>query len=170
MKGIQEKYKKYRMRDPRKADMNKEIADLYKRENVNPISGCLPLLVQLPFLWAYYRMLSTAIDLRQAHWLWIHDLSGAEPFPFCCRSSGRQYVPDAEDDAEAGMDPAQQRMMTIMMPLMMGFIFFKLAAGLNLYYAESNLIMIVQQAIMNRTSLGKEMQELAAKRARKKDK
>ncbi len=171
IKAIQEKYKKYSMRDPRKADMNKEIADLYKREGVNPISGCIPLLVQLPFLWAYYRMLSTAIDLRQAHWLWIHDLSAAEPFPFLLpiimvvsMFLMQKMTP------QAGMDPAQQRMMTVMMPLMMGFIFFKLAAGLNLYYAESNLIMIVQQAIMNRTSLGREMKELAAKRARKKDK
>ena len=171
IKAIQEKYKKYSMSDPRKADMNKEIADLYKRENVNPISGCLPLLVQLPFLWAYYRMLSTAIDLRQAHWLWIHDLSGPEAFPFVLpiimvvsMFLMQKMTP------QAGMDPAQQRMMTVMMPLMMGFIFFRLAAGLNLYYAESNLIMIVQQAVMNRTSLGKEMQELAAKRARKKDK
>jgi YidC/Oxa1 family membrane protein insertase len=170
IKAIQEKYKKYSMRDPRKADMNKEIADLYKREGVNPISGCVPLLVQLPFLWAYYRMLSTAIDLRQAHWLWIHDLSGAEPFPFLLpiimvvsMFLMQKMTP------QAGMDPAQQRMMTIMMPLMMGFIFFKLAAGLNLYYAESNLIMIAQQAIMNRTSLGREMKELAAKRARKKN-
>jgi len=170
IKAIQEKYKKYSMRDPRKQDMNKEIADLYKREGVNPISGCVPLLVQLPFLWAYYRMLSTAIDLRQAHWLWIHDLSGAEPFPFLLpiimvvsMFLMQKMTP------QAGMDPAQQRMMTIMMPLMMGFIFFKLAAGLNLYYAESNLIMIAQQAIMNRTSLGREMKELAAKRARKKN-
>jgi YidC/Oxa1 family membrane protein insertase len=54
------------------------------------------------------------------------------------------------------------------MPLMMGFIFFNLAAGLNLYYAESNLITIIQQAVMNRTSLGREMREIAAKRARKK--
>jgi YidC/Oxa1 family membrane protein insertase len=67
-----------------------------------------------------------------------------------------------------GMDPAQQRMMNFMMPAMMGFIFFNLAAGLNLYYAESNLIMIAQQAIMNRTELGREMKEIAAKRARKK--
>lgn len=171
IKAIQEKYKKYKMSDPRKADMNKEIADLYKRENVNPISGCLPLLVQLPFLFAYYRMLSNAIDLRQAHWLWIHDLSASEPFPFLLpllmvvsMFLMQKMTP------QAGMDPAQQRMMTVMMPLMMGFIFFRLAAGLNLYYAESNLIMIVQQAIMNRTSLGREMKEIAAKRARKKDK
>ena len=169
IKAIQEKYKKYSMRDPRKADMNKEIAELYKRENVNPISGCLPLLVQMPFLFAYYRMLSNAIDLRQAHWLWIKDLSGPESFPFVLplvmvvsMFLVQKMTP------QAGMDPAQQRMMTVMMPLMMGFIFFRLAAGLNLYYALSNLIMIVQQAVMNRTGLGREMQELAAKRARKK--
>jgi YidC/Oxa1 family membrane protein insertase len=71
---------------------------------------------------------------------------------------------------QAGMDPAQQRMMNVMMPLMMGFIFFKLPAGLNLYYAESNLISIAQQSMMNRTKLGREMRELIAKRARKKDK
>jgi YidC/Oxa1 family membrane protein insertase len=71
---------------------------------------------------------------------------------------------------QAGMDPAQQKMMTWMMPLMMGFIFFKLAAGLNLYYAESNLISIAQQAVMNRTQLGREMREMMEKRARKRDK
>jgi YidC/Oxa1 family membrane protein insertase len=69
----------------------------------------------------------------------------------------------------AGMDPAQQKMMTVMMPLMMGFIFFRLAAGLNLYYAEANLMSIAQQAVMNRTSLGQEMRAMRAKRARKKE-
>jgi YidC/Oxa1 family membrane protein insertase len=57
-----------------------------------------------------------------------------------------------------------------MMPLMMGFIFFRLAAGLNLYYAVVNVISIGQQAVMNRTSLGREMREMMAKRARKKEK
>jgi YidC/Oxa1 family membrane protein insertase len=71
---------------------------------------------------------------------------------------------------QAGMDPAQQKMMTVMMPLMMGFLFFRLPAGLNLYYAESNLISIVQQWIMNRTKLGREIREINAKRAKKKDK
>jgi YidC/Oxa1 family membrane protein insertase len=71
---------------------------------------------------------------------------------------------------QAGMDPSQQKMMTVMMPLMMGFIFFNLAAGLNLYYAETNLISMAQQAVMNRTSLGREMKEMMEKRARKKEK
>src|SRR5439155_16007473 len=80
IKAIQEKYKKYSMRDPRKQDMNKEIGDLYKREGVNPIGGCLPLVIQLPFIFAYYKMLQAAIELRHAHWLWIHDLSSRDTY------------------------------------------------------------------------------------------
>lgn len=170
-KAIQEKYKKYSMRDPRKQEMQKEIAALYKEHGVNPLGGCLPLVVQLPFLWAYYKMLGTAIDLRFAHWLWIRDLSSAEAFPFLLPIiMVVSMIIMQRMSPQPGVDPAQQRMMNIMMPAMMGFIFFRLAAGLNLYYAESNLIMIAQQAFMNRTRLGREMKEIAAKRARKKDK
>jgi YidC/Oxa1 family membrane protein insertase len=71
IKSIQEKYKKYSLKDPRKAQMNEEISAIYKREGVNPAGGCLPMLIQFPFLIAYYRMLGAAIDLRHAHWLWI---------------------------------------------------------------------------------------------------
>jgi len=161
IKSIQEKYKKYSLRDPRKAAMNEEIAALYKKEGVNPAGGCLPLLIQMPFLFAYYRMLSTALDLRHAHWLWIKDLSAPDPI---------YIIPILMVISSLVMHPAQQRMMNVMMPLMMGFIFFRLQAGLNLYYAMSNLIQIAQQAVMNRTSLGREMREMMAKRARKKDK
>lgn len=171
IKAIQEKYKKYSMRDPRKAQMNEEISAIYKREGVNPAGGCLPMLIQFPFLIAYYRMLGAAIDLRHAPWLWIKDLSAAEPFPYILPIiMVVSMLLVQKMTPQAGMDPAQQKMMTVMMPLFMGFIFFRLAAGLNLYYAESNLISIAQQAIMNRTSLGKEMREMMAKRARKKDK
>ncbi|MBO0911033.1 MAG: membrane protein insertase YidC, partial [Acidobacteria bacterium] len=170
MKAIQEKYKKYSMRDPRKQDMQKEIAELYKREGVNPVGGCLPLLVQLPFLWAYYRMLPAVIDLRQAHWLWIHDLSARDPYLILPAIMVVSMFVMTRMTPQPGVDPAQQRMMNIMMPAMMGFIFYNLAAGLNLYYALSNLVNIGQTAVMNRTQLGREMREIAAKRARKKDK
>jgi YidC/Oxa1 family membrane protein insertase len=170
IKSIQEKYKKYSLRDPRKAAMNEEIAALYKKEGVNPAGGCLPMLIQFPFLIAYYRMLGTAIDLRHAHFLWIHDLSAAEPVPYILPIlMVLSSLINQRMTPQAGMDPAQQRMMNVMMPLMMGFIFFRLQAGLNLYYAMSNLIMIGQQAIMNRTHLGREMRAIMAKRARKKD-
>jgi YidC/Oxa1 family membrane protein insertase len=171
IKSIQEKYKKYSLKDPRKAQMNEEISAIYKREGVNPAGGCLPMLIQFPFLIAYYRMLGAAIDLRHAHWLWIKDLSAAEPFPYILPIiMVVSMLVVQKMTPQAGMDPAQQKMMTVMMPLMMGFIFFRLAAGLNLYYAEANLISIAQQAVMNRTSLGQEMREMMAKRARKKEK
>ena len=170
IKAIQEKYKKYSLRDPRKAPMNEEISALYKKEGVNPAGGCLPMLIQLPFLYAYYKMLSIALDLRHAHWLWIHDLSAADPLFLLPIFMVVSMLITQKMTPQAGMDPAQQKMMTVMMPLMMGFIFFRLPAGLNLYYAESNLIQIAQQAVMNRTSLGREMREMLAKRARKKEK
>lgn len=170
IKSIQEKYKKYSLRDPRKAAMNEEISAIYKREGVNPIGGCLPLLIQFPFIIAYYKMLGTALDLRHAHWLWIHDLSAADPYYILPIFMVLSMVVTQRMTPQVGMDASQQRMMNLMMPIMMGFIFFRLAAGLNLYYAESNLISIAQQAVMNRSKLGKEMQEIMAKRARKKDK
>jgi len=170
IKAIQEKYKKYSLRDPRKAPMNEEISALYKKEGVNPAGGCLPMLIQLPFLWAYYKMLAIALDLRHAHWLWIHDLSAADPLLLLPIFMVVSMLVVSKMTPQAGMDPAQQKMMTVMMPLMMGFFFFRLPAGLNLYYAEANLIQVAQQAVMNRTRLGQEMREMMAKRARKKDK
>ena len=170
IKAIQEKYKKYSLRDPRKAAMNEEVAALYKKEGVNPAGGCLPLLIQFPFLIAYYRMLGVALDLRHAHWLWITDLSARDPYFILPILMMVSMFAMQRMTPQTGMDPAQQRMMNWMMPLMMGFIFFNLQAGLNLYYAETNLISIAQQAIMNRTKLGREMREMMEKRARKKEK
>jgi YidC/Oxa1 family membrane protein insertase len=172
MKAIQEKYKKYGMRDPKRQDMNKEIWELQQREGVNMWGGCLPMVIQMPFLIAYYSMLGAAIDLRQAHWLWIHDLSSPEPYTIrilpilviIAMLIMQRMTP------QAGMDPAQQKMMTVMMPVMFGFLSWNVASGLCLYWLESNVIGIAQQAIMNRTRLGREMRELAEKRARKKDK
>jgi YidC/Oxa1 family membrane protein insertase len=170
IKSIQEKYKKYSLRDPRKAAMNEEVAALYKKEGVNPAGGCLPLLIQFPFLIAYYRMLGVALDLRQAHWLWIKDLSARDPYFILPIVMVISMFAMQRMTPQAGMDPQQQKMMNWMMPLFMGFIFFNLQAGLNLYYAETNLISIAQQAIMNRTKLGREMREMLEKRARKKAK
>jgi len=170
IKAIQEKYKKYSMRDPRKQEMNQEISALYKSEGVNPVCGCLPMVIQMPFLFAYYSMLGAAIDLRQAPWLWIHDLSSRDPLFILPVALVVSMIVTQRMMPQPGMDPAQQKMMTLMMPLMMGFLFYNLAAGLNLYYSLGNLIAIAQQAVMNRTSLGREMREIALKRARKKEK
>jgi YidC/Oxa1 family membrane protein insertase len=167
-KAIQAKYEKYSMRDPRKAEMNQEIAALFKREGVNPVAGCLPLLIQMPFLYAYYSMLGAVIDLRQAHWAWIHDLSSYDPLYLLPAAVFISMFFVQRMTPQGAMDPQQQKIMNIFMPIMMAYITSKLAAGLALYWSVGNVIAIVQQMATNRTSLGQEMRELAAKRARKK--
>ena len=170
MNVIKEKYKKYSMRDPRKQEMNQEIAALMKKEGASPVGGCLPMLIQMPFLFAYYSMLGAALDLRHAHWLWISDLSSHDPYYILPVGIVITMLFSTKMTPQTGMDPAQQKMMNFMMPVMMGVISFNLASGLCLYWSESTLITIVQQAVMNRTSLGREMREIALKRARKKGK
>ena len=170
IKAIQEKYKKYSMRDPRKQEMNQEISALYKKEGVNPVGGCLPLLIQMPFLFAYYSMLRAAIDLRLASWLWIRDLSAPDPWHLLPIGIIISMLFMQRMTPQAGMDPAQQKMMNLMMPVMLGVISWNLAAGLCLYWTEGNLIGIAQQWIMNKTELGREMREMIEKRARKKEK
>jgi YidC/Oxa1 family membrane protein insertase len=170
IKAIQEKYKKYSLRDPKKAEMNEEISALYKKEGVNPAGGCLPLLIQMPFLFAYYRMLGVAIDLRHAPWLWVPDLSAPDPLYILPIAIVVTMFLMQRMTPQAGMDPAQQKMMNFMMPAFLGYISFNLASGLCLYWAVGQLIGIVQQQALNRSSLGREMREMMEKRARKKDK
>jgi YidC/Oxa1 family membrane protein insertase len=170
IKAIQEKYKKYSMRDPRKQEMNQEVSALYKVEGVNPVGGCLPMVIQMPFLFAYYSMLGAALDLRQAPWLWIRDLSSPDPWHLLPIGIIITMLLTQRMTPQPGMDPSQQKMMTLMMPLMLGVISWNLAAGLCLYWSEGNLIALAQQSVMNRTSLGREMREIALKRARKKEK
>jgi YidC/Oxa1 family membrane protein insertase len=168
MNAIKEKYKKYKTTDPRRADMNKEMFDLQKREGVNMFGGCLPMLVQWPLLFAFYRMLLHTIELRQAPWLWIHNLAAPDPLHilpvfFIVTMFLVQYLTPSP-----GMDPAQQKMMAFTMPVFFGFMTWNLSSGLALYWAFGNVINVIQQAIMNRTGMGKQMREIAAKRAAKK--
>ena len=167
MKAIQERYKKYPLRDPRRADMNTEISALYKKEGANPAGGCLPLVIQMPFLFAFYSMLGVALELRQAPFLWLHDLSSPDKLFILPVLIVISTLFVQKMTPNAGMDPAQQRMMTFMMPLMLGFFSWSLASGLSLYWVVGNIIAIAQQYVMNRTGLGKEMRAEAEKRARK---
>jgi YidC/Oxa1 family membrane protein insertase len=167
MNAIKEKYKKYKTTDPRRADMNKEMFDLQKREGVNMFGGCLPMLVQWPLLFAFYRMLLHTIELRQAPWLWLHNLAAPDPLHilpvfFIVTMFLVQYLTPSP-----GMDPAQQKMMAFTMPVFFGFMTWNLSSGLALYWAFGNVINVIQQAVMNRTGIGKQMREIAAKRAAK---
>ncbi len=120
----------------------------------------------MPFLFAFYSMLANAIELRHASWLWIRDLSSPDPYYvipilIVLTTYGMQKM-----TPQAGMDPAQQKVMTVMMPVMLGFISCTLSAGLGVYWILGNIIAIVQQLVLNRTHFGREMRAMAEKRAR----
>jgi len=166
--AIKAKYKNPKMNDPKTAEMNAEIMKFQKDNGVNVLGGCIPSLVQMPLLIAFFQMLTHVVELRQAHWLWLPDLSLADPthiLPIVMVISMfivQFYTPSP------GVDPQQQKMMAFMMPLVTGYFVWNYASGLGLYWAAGNLINIAQQAVMNRTGIGREMRELAAKRARRK--
>jgi YidC/Oxa1 family membrane protein insertase len=151
IKAINEKYRNIKLNDPRKAEQNQEVMALYKKEGVNPVGGCLPMLVQLPFFYAFYRVLSIAIELRNAPWLWVPDLSSPETLPIHILPIiliVTQFLTQKMTPA-AGVDPNQQRMM-MLMPIMFGVFFYSASAGLVLYWLTGNLVGIVQQLIINK--------------------
>ncbi|WP_433984335.1 membrane protein insertase YidC [Tunturiibacter empetritectus] len=168
MDAIKERYKKYKATDPKRNEMNVEIMKLQKDNGVNMFGGCIPTLIQMPLLFAFFSMLPKVVELRQAHWFWLPDLSSADPYhilPIVMIVSQflvQFYTPSP------GVDPQQQKMMAFMMPAVSGYMTWNYASGLALYWTIGNLISIIQQSVMNRTSLGREMREIAAKRARRK--
>jgi YidC/Oxa1 family membrane protein insertase len=146
VKEIQAKYKKKKSDPQARAKMNQEMMALYKAEGVNPMAGCLPLLVQLPLLWALYQLFLRAIELRHAPFmLWITDLSAKDPLyvtPVLMTATmwlQQRLAPQAGD-------PQQQRIMR-MMPLIFGIMFLQFPAGLVLYWLANNVITIIQQEI-----------------------
>ncbi|MGB9029596.1 MAG: membrane protein insertase YidC [Acidobacteriaceae bacterium] len=167
IEAIKAKYSKYKTTDPRRQDMNKEMFDLQKKEGVNMFGGCLPMLLQYPLLFGFYRMLMYAIELRQAHWLWLPDLSAPDVlhvlpiFVILSMFLSQFFTPSP------GMDQSQQRMMAFMMPAVFGVMMWNIGSGVALYWAGSNLLGVAQQLVMNRTSMGREMRAIAAKRAAK---
>jgi YidC/Oxa1 family membrane protein insertase len=168
IKAIQEKYKKYKLADPKRQEMNQEISALYKKEGANPVGGCVPMLLQMPFLIAFYSMLGVGIELRQAPYLWISDLSSPDPYhllPIAIIIT--MYLLQKMTPA-GGMDPVQQKMMSVTMPVFLGVISWSLSAGLCVYWVLGNVIGIVQQMIVNRTKFGREMREHMERQARRK--
>ncbi len=144
LKAIQERYKKLARDDPKRQDMNKEIMALYQEHGVNPLGGCLPLLIQMPFLFAFYRMLASSIELRGAPFvLWIQDLSHYDPLYITPVASGVMMLIQQRMTPATG-DPMQRRMMMIM-PLMLTYFFLKVSSGLALYFLFSTFFGILFQ-------------------------
>jgi YidC/Oxa1 family membrane protein insertase len=153
VKAIQDKGKKYKMNDPRKQEINEEVMALYKKEGVNPLGGCLPLVIQIPFFYGFYRMIAQAIEMRHASWLWVSDLSIHEASWFHVLPIvmiATMLLLQKMTPQPAG-DPAQQKMM-MMMPLVFGIGFYNVASGLVLYWLTGNLVQMGQQWFFNRTA------------------
>lgn len=151
VKQINNRYKGVSMRDPRKAKQNEELQALYKKYKVNPMGGCLPILLQMPFFFAFYKLLTVAIEMRQAEWLWVSDLSNPETLairilPLAMVAT--QFWSQALTPTPTA-DAMQARMMKFM-PLLFGFIFYQFQAGLVLYWLTSNCVGIGQQLLLNR--------------------
>ncbi len=168
VEALKKRYAHLKATDPKKAEMNAEMMDLYKTEGVNMYGSCLPMLIQMPLFFAYFRVLQNTVELRQAHWFWLKDLSTPDPLhilPILIIISMffTQYITPAP-----GQDPAQRRMLAFMMPAMFGFMLWRYASGLALYWGTGNIINLVMQLAINQSSIGKEMHAIAAKRAIKK--
>ncbi|MCA1628821.1 MAG: membrane protein insertase YidC [Acidobacteria bacterium] len=171
MKELQEKIKGMKQNDPRLKELQMEQLRLMKEGN--PLGGCLPLLIQMPFLIAVYTAITISLDFRMASFLWIHDLSAAEPYtihllPILMAAS--MLVMQLVTPAPSA-DPLQKKMMMVMMPVMMLYILWSAPSGLLVYWIVGNFVGFGQQMLINRLVKseddGEPPQEVDKQRAKK---
>ena len=163
LKALRERYHRLEKKEAEKGkagarhrlrqEMNEEMMKVYSDEGINPfssMSGCLPLLAQMPILWSFYTILTIAIDLRHAPFLlWVKDLSIMDPFYVTPLLMGATMLVQQLMTSSAIPDPAQRRMMYVM-PVMFTWFFMNLPSGLVLYWLVNNLLGIVQQYLVNK--------------------
>jgi YidC/Oxa1 family membrane protein insertase len=148
MKELQEKIKGMKQNDPRLKELQMEQLRLMKEGN--PLGGCLPLLIQMPFLIAVYTAITVSLDFRQASFLWLPDLSAADPFKLLpILMAGSMVVLQFITPAPSA-DPLQRKMMAIMMPAMMLYILWSAPSGLLVYWIVGNFVGFGQQMLINR--------------------
>jgi len=151
VKAIQEKYRRYKKTDPKRAEMNQEVMALYKEHNVNPLGGCLPLILQFPLLFAFYSLLANSIELRHAPFYgWLQDLAVKDPYYILPIIMGvTMFISQKMTPMSPGTDPTQAKIMLIM-PVVFTVMFFNVSSGLNLYFLCSNIFQIAFQKIAER--------------------
>ena len=151
IKAIQERYKKYKLNDPKKQEMNKEVMAIYSREGINPVGGCFQMFLQMPIWFGLNSALRGSIELRHAHWLWISDLASKDPYYVLPIVVGVSMYLVSKMTPMTSADPQQAQMMKIMPIMFAGsFIIFPFSSGLALYILTSSLVGIVQQWYLNR--------------------
>ena len=144
MAAVKEKYKND------KEKMNKELMELYKRHKINPVGGCLPMVLQIPVFIALYEVLYVAIELRHApFFLWITDLSAKDPYYITPILMGATMFLQ-QKMTPTSVDPAQQKIM-MLMPIVFTFMFLSFPAGLVLYWLVNNVLSIGQQYFIYKT-------------------
>jgi YidC/Oxa1 family membrane protein insertase len=149
VKAIQDRYAGLKATDPAKQKMNSEMMSLYKEKGVNPASGCIPMLLTMPVLFAFYSLLSQAIEIRGEPFIWwIKDLSAQDPYYVTPILMGASQFWQQRLTPPAGGDPVQQKMM-MMMPLVFTFMFLWMPSGLTVYWFFSNMLAIGQQYLTN---------------------
>jgi YidC/Oxa1 family membrane protein insertase len=164
MKELQEKIKGMKQSDPKLKELQKEQLRLMKEGN--PLGGCLPLLIQMPFLFALYRAITISIDFRQASFLWIPDLSAPEPYAIHMLPilmAGSMIVLQLITPAPSA-DPLQRKMMAIGMPLFMLYILWSAPAGLLVYWLVGNIVGFGQQVLINKLTKSEDDKEPPAEK------
>jgi YidC/Oxa1 family membrane protein insertase len=148
IKAIQERYKHLKMTDPAKQKMNNEMMALYKQKGVNPASGCVPMLLTLPILYAFYQMLYSSIEMRGAPFIgWITDLSKHDPWYVTPVVMGATMFWQ-QKMMPATTDPMQRKIF-LAMPIIFTVTFLGMPSGLVLYWLVSNVLAIGQQYLTN---------------------
>lgn len=147
MKELQEKIKGMKQTDPKLKELQMEQLRLMKEGN--PLGGCLPLLIQMPFLFALYRAITISLDFRQASFLWLPDLSAGDPLHILeFLMAGTMIILQLITPAPSA-DPMQRKMMAIGMPLFMLYVLWGAPAGLLVYWLVGNIVGFSQQFLIN---------------------
>ena len=147
MKDLQEKIKGMKQNDPKLKELQMEQLRLMKEGN--PLGGCLPLLIQMPFLFALYRAITISLDFRQASFLWLPDLSAGDPIHILeFLMAGTMIVLQLITPAPSA-DPMQRKMMAIGMPLFMLYVLWGAPSGLLVYWLVGNIVGFSQQFLIN---------------------
>jgi len=150
MRRLQDQYKKLKPSDPRRTQVQTEMMGLYKEHGVNPMGGCLPLVLQMPLLFGFYSALAYSIELRRAPWiLWIKDLSQHDPYYVIPILMAVAMIVQQKLTPTTTVDPAQAKMM-MLMPLMMTFLFLFYSSGLSLYWLTGSVVGIGRQVVINK--------------------
>lgn len=168
MKEVQEKMKGLKQTDPRLKELQVEQLKLMKE--ANPLGGCLPLLIQMPFLIALYTAITISIDFRQSSFLWMPDLSAADPYRLLPMLMAASMLVLQFITPSPSADPLQRKMMAVVLPAVMLYMLWTAPAGLLVYWFVGNIVGFIQQFVINRLVKSDDdepPQEKAAKKLKK---